>query len=356
MAEGLDISEQFTLVNAPAGSGKTTAVSKSIKKLLLMPNKKILCITYTNRAAVQLKEKIDSESVEIGTIHSFIGNFMKPFFKIKPIIEYFFEFYDKSILKILESGDEKEVVKINRYKEKYNLEEDYTVAKQTVIENISCLEYGETQFTSFLYGSLSHDDLLIFSKAVFEKFPKLNKTISQRYSYIFIDEYQDTNSEILELFYKACLNSDTKLILLGDEMQQIYIGRVEDFQEIIVHSFARDYSLKNNWRSQGNIVKLLNNIYYDSSYQQHPQNAEEQKPKIHIVDDFCNLEIHQDTLQLVLYNSDLFKAIGAYNLFVAYNERYKLFDKYNTKEILLKSMENPDDLMTLLIFITEISE
>lgn len=204
---------------------------------------------------------------------------------------------------------------------------------------------------------MSHDDLLIFSKAVFEKFPKLNKSISQRFSYIFIDEYQDTHSEVLELFYNSCLDSETKLVILGDEMQQIYKDRVEDFQEIINHSFVREYSLKNNWRSQGNIVRVLNNIYYDSLYQQNPQKVAEGKPKIHIVEDLSNIRIHQDALQLVLYNSDLFKAIGAYNLYRAYNERYKLHDKYNSKEILLNlTMDNPDDLMVLLNFIMEVSD
>ncbi|PFS62768.1 hypothetical protein COK41_14910 [Bacillus cereus] len=357
VAAGLNISTQFTLVNAPAGSGKTTAVSKSIKKLLRIPNKKILCITYTNRAAEQLNEKIDSERVEIGTIHSFIGNFMRPFFKLKPIVEYFLEFYKESIVTILESKDEKEVNKLNRYKEKNNLVEEFTVTEETILENINYLEYGETQFTSFLNGRLSHDDLLIFSKAVFEKFPKLNKAIPQRYSYIFIDEYQDTNSEILDLFYSTCLGSETKLVLLGDEMQQIYQDRVEDFQEIINHSFVRDCSLTNNWRSQGDIVQLLNSIYYDFSYQQNPQKEAEGKPKIHIVQDLNDITISQDTLQLVLYNSDLFKSIGAYSLYAAYSKRYELYDKYSAKEILSNlTMENPDDLMILLIFITEISD
>ncbi|WP_273123952.1 UvrD-helicase domain-containing protein [Bacillus weihaiensis] len=357
MANGLNFTEQFTLVNAPAGSGKTTAVSKSIKKLLLTPHKKILCITYTNRAAEQLNEKVDNDSVEIGTIHSFIGNFMRPFFKLKPIVDYFLEYYEENIFTILESKDEKEVVKLKRYREKNNIKEDCTVTKQTIANNINYLEYGETQFTSFLYGRLSHDDLLKFSKAVLEKFPKLNKAISQRYSYIFIDEYQDAHSEILELFYNACINRDTKLVLLGDEMQQIYKDRVEGFQEVINSRFVREYSLKKNWRSQENIVNLLNNIYYDSTYKQHPQIAAEKKPKIHIVEELNNIKINQNTLQLVLYNSDLFKAIGAYNLYVAYNERYKNYDKYNSKEILLSlTMDNPDDLMVLLIFITEISD
>ncbi|WP_454844712.1 UvrD-helicase domain-containing protein [Priestia megaterium] len=354
MAEGLNITEQFTIVNAPAGSGKTTSVTKSIKKLLRNPNKKILCITYTNRAAEQLSEKIDDEKVSIGTIHSFIGNFMKPFFRIKPIVDYFLEYYDEHILKILESTDEKEVAKLKRYIEKNNLPEDFIVTKKTIAENISHLEYGETQFTSFLYGRLSHDDLLIFPKAVFKNFPKLNKAISHQYSYIFIDEYQDTKAEILELFYNATLNSDTKLILLGDEMQQIYADRVENFQQIIDHNFMRDYSLKNNWRSQGSIVNLLNNLYYNSSYQQTSQKTAEEKPKMHIVEDLENINIKKNSLQLVLHNSELFKAIGAYNLYEAYNIRYKFYDKYNSKDILFDlTMNNPDNLMVLLIFTVE---
>ncbi|WP_172460137.1 UvrD-helicase domain-containing protein [Priestia endophytica] len=355
MVEGLNIIEQFTIVNAPAGSGKTTSVSKNIKKLLSNSKKKILCITYTNKAAEQLSERIDDERVNIGTIHSFIGNFMSPFFKIKPIVEYFLEYYDEHILEILEGTDEKDVARLERYLERYNLPKDFQVTKETIAKNISHLEYGETQFTSFLHGRLSHDDLLVFSKAVFKKFPKLNKAISHQYSYIFIDEYQDTKSDILELFYNATLQSDTKLTLLGDEMQQIYQDRVEDFQQIINRSFVRDYSLKNNWRSQGNIVSLLNNLYYDSSYKQNPQKPAQKKPKIHIVEDLTNIQT--DALQLVLHNSELFKAIGSYNLYDAYNKRYKLYDKYRSKDILFDlTSNNPDDLMALLIFILEITD
>ncbi|MGN7387495.1 UvrD-helicase domain-containing protein [Sporosarcina sp. SAFN-015] len=356
MVEGLNINKQFTLVNAPAGSGKTTALSKTVNKLLQTPQKRILCITYTNRAANQLIEKIDNDKVEVSTIHSFISKFMRPFFKIEPVIEYFVEFYENDIRSLLGSDDERDRIKLQRFKDKFNLEEDCEVTLQTIKENISELEYGETQFTSVLYGRLSHDDLLIFANKVCHEFPKLSKVISQRYSYIFIDEYQDTQSEVLELFYHSCIGSETKLILLGDEMQQIYNERVEGFQSIIEDNFVRNYSLKFNWRSQGNIVKLLNNLYFDSSYQQIPKIMDEEKPKLYIVDDL-GTEISEGNLQLVLYNSDLFKAIGAYNLYVAYNERYKLFDKHNTKEILLDmSMDNPDDLIVLLIFITNISD
>lgn len=170
MAKGLEIKDQFTLVNAPAGSGKTTAVSKTIKSLIQKPIKKILCITYTNRAAEELAKKIDDERVEIGTIHSFIGNFMRPFFLNKSIIDYFGEFYHEKIEAILNRKDEKGLERIERYKNLNDLDSDCIVTKDTIMENISSIDYGETPFSSFMYGKLSHDDLLIFSKEALEKF------------------------------------------------------------------------------------------------------------------------------------------------------------------------------------------
>lgn len=357
MASGLDLSQQFTLINAPAGSGKTTAVSNTVRKLLRQSNKKVLCITYTNRAAEQLREKIDSERVEIGTIHSFIGNFMIPFFRIRSVIEYFVQFYRREIKKIIDGNDERALAKLEKYRERNNLELEFAVTEEVVLENISCIKYGETQFSSFLYGALSHDDLLTFSRAVFERFPKLNMALSQKYSFIFIDEYQDTSSAILNLFYTACLNNETRLVLLGDEMQQIYKERVEGFQEVINRHFIRENTLKSNWRSQGNIVSVLNNIYFDSVYSQHAEKPAGNKAKIHVVNDLLDINIESDTLQLVLFNSELFNEIGAFNLYKVYNKIYAYHDKYNAKEILLNSnQDNPDDLIVLLTFVIEISE
>ncbi|WP_100616859.1 UvrD-helicase domain-containing protein [Bacillus cereus] len=357
MASGLDLSQQFTLINAPAGSGKTTAVSNTVRKLLRQSNKKVLCITYTNRAAEQLREKIDSERVEVGTIHSFIGNFMVPFFRIKSVIEYFVQFYCSEIKKIIEGKDERSLIKLEKYRERNNLEIDFVVTEKVVLENISYIKYGETQFSSFLYGGLSHDDLLTFSRAVFEKFPKLNMALAQKYSFVFIDEYQDTSSAILDLFYTACLNNETRLVLLGDEMQQIYKERVEDFQEVINRNFIRENTLKSNWRSQANIVSVLNNIYFDSLYSQYAEKPAGNKAKIHVVNDLIDINLESDTLQLVLYNSELFKEIEAFNLYKVYNKIYAYHDKYSAKEILLNSnRDNPDDLIVLLIFIIEISE
>lgn len=80
------IEENIFLVNAPAGSGKTTWIKNKVQSHLLSnPNDNILCITYTNRAAEELGKDLESERVYFGTIHSFINDFIGSFFHIRKL-------------------------------------------------------------------------------------------------------------------------------------------------------------------------------------------------------------------------------------------------------------------------------
>ncbi|MBA2941051.1 ATP-dependent helicase [Paenibacillus sp. CGMCC 1.16610] len=353
MVAGLEIKNSFTLVNAPAGSGKTTAISKLVKVLLRSSEKKILCITFTNRATEQLRLKIDDEQVEISTIHSFISNFMLPFFNKVGIKEYYGEVFALNIEQILSGSDPTNLEKIEKFKLRNNISPDKLLDREFVIGNMQKIYYSETQYSSYLYGGLSHDDLLLFSRDVLSKFTKINNLISQKYSYVFIDEYQDTNTEILELFHKATQSTKTKLVLLGDEMQQIYADRGEGFEPVLEEFFEKDRSLKKNWRSNEHIVTILNNLYFDPSYSQDPQIMGGQKPQLHLVDSVDKVETEEDVMQLVLYNSDLFDRIGAGNLYRAFLQKYSFNDKHTSKQVLLDLTDNPDELMKLFIFIME---
>lgn len=83
------IVENLFLVNAPAGSGKTTWIRKNVRKYLLQnPNDNVLCITYTNRAAEELGKNVDSNRVYFGTIHSFINDFIGSFFHMNQFWNY----------------------------------------------------------------------------------------------------------------------------------------------------------------------------------------------------------------------------------------------------------------------------
>lgn len=357
MASGISFEHPYTLVNAPAGSGKTTAISNSIKKLLETTEKRILCITFTNRATEQLALKIEDDRVDISTIHSFVSDIMVPFFKKKEILNLYRDLFKEKINQIFNSTDRKDIERIEKYRNRKNISDEVNLDISIVINNLSEIYYNESQFSSYLYGGLSHDDLLYFAKEVFHKFTKINKILSQKYSHIFIDEYQDTKSEILDLFYNATFGTSTRLILMGDEMQQIYSDSVEEFQTTLDNTFYKDTSLKKNWRSTKYIVTVLNNLYFDATYKQEPMQKGGQLPTIHIVRNMNEIEVLDGALQLVLYNSDMFDFIGSGDLFRAFNEKYKIYDKYSSKQILTDmSMENPDELMIVLIFITDIVE
>ena len=193
--------ENIYLVNAPAGSGKTTWIRKQVEKHLLENDSdNILCITYTNRAAEELGKDIDSSRVFFGTIHSFISNYIGNFFEHREIIDLYWELYKEKIAQRINNIDNQETVEESnaRYVEKYG-----ALDLETVYSNLKKISYSETQFTSLYYGMLSHDDLLSFTKKVVEKYPVILKKIRDKYQLVFIDEYQDTDADVLKLFYSA---------------------------------------------------------------------------------------------------------------------------------------------------------
>lgn len=70
------------LINAPAGSGKTTYIRNQLKSICInKPESRILCITYTNRAADELKKDLENANITVSTIHSYINDLISPFYK-----------------------------------------------------------------------------------------------------------------------------------------------------------------------------------------------------------------------------------------------------------------------------------
>ena len=177
------------LINAPAGSGKTTQIKSMVRKFMQEnPRDNILCITYTNRAAEELARDFDSEHIFIGTIHSFLHSFMQRYFAHSDILRLYFERYGESIKQRIDNiADDAHITESNeKYREKYG-QLDY----ETVQRNITEVSYNESAFNSLYYGGLCHDDLVCFSKCIFDRFPVIRRGISLHYQYIFIDEYQD---------------------------------------------------------------------------------------------------------------------------------------------------------------------
>ena len=102
------IRDNLFLINAPAGSGKTTTIYQRIEKLIREEHiTSILCITYTNRAVEELQRRLEGYSVKIMTIHAFLSEFMKPYFSNSKIVKLYLDLYKDKITEKIERDKEK---------------------------------------------------------------------------------------------------------------------------------------------------------------------------------------------------------------------------------------------------------
>ncbi|MDE1206738.1 UvrD-helicase domain-containing protein [Tenacibaculum larymnensis] len=233
----LDNKKSF-LLEAGAGSGKTRTLIESIKylidtqsKSLFETNKGIACITYTNVAVDEINERIDNHPLVLAsTIHEFLWHVIKS--------------YQKE-LKI-------EVLKYNDEESRNPIDDLKNLLKTKTIEYS---QYGR----KFEEGRITHEDVIKFSSRIFNKYPKIGKIVTNKFPYIFIDEYQDTEEKTVKLLVDDLLTKNIGNITLGffgDSMQKIYnqgIGKIEDKKIINV-------TKKDNYRCSQKVIDLLNAI------------------------------------------------------------------------------------------------
>lgn len=357
------IVENLFLVNAPAGSGKTTWIRKNVRKYLLQnPNDNVLCITYTNRAAEELGKDVDSNRVYFGTIHSFINDFIGSFFSHESILELYWEVYKNQIVERIEniSQNGNWAESNMRYIEKYG-----GLTPEIVRSNITMIPYNQAPFNSLYRGALGHDDLISFTRLAVERFPVIKKKISDKYQVVFIDEYQDTATDVLQIFYSSMIGKKSKLYLLGDKMQQIYRNYNGEF-ETYFNIFNKSINLSVNYRTTPKIVSILNKIYNDECYKQtaYEKNKDENMdflPEVRIVTDIEKnvselMEQYKDSLILYLSNKSRFYNIGVGELYDAYSgmEKYSFGKKYNAVDVLTKEEIRENDALLSFLFTVNI--
>ena len=357
------IVENLFLVNAPAGSGKTTWIRKNVRKYLLQnPNDNVLCITYTNRAAEELGKDVDSNRVYFGTIHSFINDFIGSFFSHESILELYWDVYKNQIVERIENVSQNgNWAESNmRYIEKYG-----GLTPEIVRSNITMISYNQAPFNSLYRGALGHDDLISFTRLAVERFPVIKKKISDKYQVVFIDEYQDTATDVLQIFYTSMIGKKSKLYLLGDKMQQIYRNYNGEF-ETYFNIFNKSINLSVNYRTTPKIVSILNKIYNDECYKQtaYEKNKDEDMdflPEVRIVTDIEKnvselMEQYKDSLILYLSNKSRFYNIGVGELYDAYSgmEKYSFGKKYNAVDVLTKEEIRENDALLSFLFTVNI--
>jgi DNA helicase-2/ATP-dependent DNA helicase PcrA len=271
------------LVLAGAGSGKTRVLTYRIAYLiheLGVSPREILAMTFTNKAASEMKERIAKitpidKNLWIGTFHSIFARILRveaenlgyqPDFVIYDSDDQ--ERLVKSILQDLNFAPSQYAPKsvlsaISRAKSSLILPEAFMRSTKSPFEEVIAQIYPEYQNRLKTHNAFDFDDLLISPIFLFEKFPDLLEKYQSRMKYILVDEYQDTNRAQYQLIYLLA-KSHKNLFVVGDDDQSIYRWRGADLRNIL--EFEKDFAdtqifrLEQNYRSTQNILIAANSV------------------------------------------------------------------------------------------------
>ena len=288
--EAVENTDGPMLILAGAGSGKTKVLTTKIAYCLekeLCSKYEILAITFTNKAAKEMKERVenilqeDVDSMWIGTFHSICSRILRV--EIERIgFERNFTVYDRadqiSLVKecLKDMGvDPKnveiknEINTISRLKnagatEKNIDKEDFDISLSTFTMEL----FQKYEHKLKRYNSLDFDDLIVKTNLLFEENPDLREKYSERFKYVFVDEYQDTNDTQYELI-KNLVSKNDNICCVGDSDQSIYGWRGANIQNI--QNFEKDFKnakvilLEQNYRSTQPILDLANTVIKNNS-------------------------------------------------------------------------------------------
>lgn len=272
------------LILAGAGSGKTRVLTHRIAWLIEEKNVapwNILAITFTNKAAGEMRERVDrivedaASQVWVSTFHSMCVRILRRHIELLGY-ENNFTIYDtddqKSVMKqLLKDLD----IDPKQYKERMFLgkissakneligPDAYLLSHSGPGEAIVGRVYNAYQKRLAQSNALDFDDLLYKTVELFEKFPDVLDNYQERFRYIMVDEYQDTNTaqfKLVSLLAKKYRN----LCVVGDDDQSIYRFRGANIRNILnfekVYPEAVVLKLEQNYRSTGKILKAANGV------------------------------------------------------------------------------------------------
>lgn len=268
------------LVLAGPGSGKTRVITRRIAHLVEsgVPPSQILAITFTNKAAGEVQERIErllpGTFIWATTFHKFCARVLRQYGEAVGV---------RSNFSILDAGDQRQAIKhvmrdlgidpvhytpervayrISNAKNDMltaeSFRDQYAQRRGNYWDAIIAQVYPDYQKWLFEANSLDFDDLLLHTAVMLQENPELRKTLDARYRYILVDEFQDTNAAQYGIV--AALSKDyPNLCVTGDPDQSIYGWRGARIENIL--KFERDFPrakvirLEQNFRSTGAILR-----------------------------------------------------------------------------------------------------
>jgi len=279
-----------SMVIAGAGSGKTRVLTYRIAHLINngVDPFRILALTFTNKAAREMKERIarivgpsEARNIWMGTFHSIFARILRVESE-KLNYTSNFSIYDtqdsrnliKTIVKEMGLDDKlykpafvqnrisaakNNLISPKAYRENHEIMSDDEVSGRPKLVEI----YSEYNKRLFKAGAMDFDDLLYKTNVLLRDFPDVLHKYQHKFNYLLVDEYQDTNFSQY-LIVKKLAATHENLCVVGDDAQSIYGFRGANIQNIL--NFKKDYpdynlfKLEQNYRSTKNIVGAANSV------------------------------------------------------------------------------------------------
>lgn len=280
--EAVETLEGPLLILAGAGSGKTRVLTHRMANIIgqgLAAPDDILCVTFTNKAAKEMEHRIYGILSEMGamirsqlwvnTFHSFCVRILRQHITL---LDYkpFFGIYDssdqlaqiKKVMTALDINDKMYPAKsfqsrISGAKMMGLTPEELAKSSKRLMDQKTVEVYKRYEEEMRKANSLDFDDLLLKTYDLFRMYPDILKMYQDKFKYIMVDEYQDTN-HIQYLLVQLLASAHRNLCVVGDEDQSIYSWRGADIKNIL--DFEKDFrnakviKLEENYRSTANIV------------------------------------------------------------------------------------------------------
>ena len=278
------------IVIAGAGSGKTRVLTYRIANLMRqgVDAFHILALTFPNKAANEMKKRIadivgnsEAKNLWMGTFHSVFAKILR-FEADKLGYPQNFTIYDTQDSQRLINGIikekelDKDVYKYKQIQQRISSLKNNLITVRAYFNNPELVEndairkqprfgeiYQEYVERCFKAGAMDFDDLLLKTNELLNVYPEVLAKYQNRFQYILVDEYQDTNHSQY-LIVKALADRFHNICVVGDDAQSIYAFRGANINNILNfksdYPEAKEYKLEQNYRSTKNIVEAANSV------------------------------------------------------------------------------------------------
>lgn len=286
-----------TMVIAGAGSGKTRVLTYRIAHLLNnnIDAFQIMALTFTNKAAKEMKERIGKIANSQDVRNIWMGTFHSIFLKILRIeceklnFHHNFTILDtddtKRIIKkiIKESGLDDKVYKPNHVLKRISLAKTNVISPKAYLQNAEIQQQDKASKTPeignlyykyakncFKSSAMDFDDLLYYTFVLFKRFPEVVEKYQNKFKFVLVDEFQDTNYLQYKIV-KYITEKSKNICVVGDDAQSIYAFRGANIQNIL--DFQKNYpdlktfKLEQNYRSTQTIVEAANSVIKNNKRQ-----------------------------------------------------------------------------------------